>query len=79
MLESEVSSWTGISTKSMFGLVSFHRRGKIFAALPHTRGFRSSSSLILKFNPKPPALLKRAKADPRVDTNTRIPGRLVFF
>jgi hypothetical protein len=75
MLESEVSSWNGISTKSMFGFLSFHRRGKIFAALPQTRGFSSSSSLILKFNPMPPALLKRAKTDPRVDTNTRIPGK----
>jgi hypothetical protein len=41
---------------------------------------KRSSSLILKFNPMPLALLKRAKTDPRVDTNTRIPskGRFSF-
>lgn len=75
MLESEIISWPGISTKSMFGFLSFYRRGTIFAALPQTRGFSSSSSVILKFNPMPPALLKHAQSDPRVDSNTRIPGK----
>src|SRR6202007_2453394 len=64
-----------ISTKAMFGFLSFYRAGKIFAALPRTRGFDSSSSLILKFNPMPAALLKRAQSDARMDTNTRVPGK----
>jgi len=75
MLASELNSWPGITTKSMFGFLSFYRKGKIFAALPRTRGFSSASSLIVKFNPMPPALLKRAHADPRMDTNTRVPGK----
>jgi hypothetical protein len=75
MLQSELNSWPFITTKSMFGFLSFYRRGKIFAALPQTRGFSSSSSLIFKFNPMPPALWKRAQADPRMDTSTRIPGK----
>jgi luciferase-like monooxygenase len=74
LLASELNSWPDITTKSMFGLLSFYRKGKIFAALPQTRGLTSSSSLIVKFNPMPPALLKRAHADPRMDTNTRVPG-----
>ena len=75
MLQSEINSWPLITAKSMFGFQSFYRDGKIFAALPQTRGFSSSSSLIFKFNPMPPALLERALADPRMDTNTRIPGK----
>jgi hypothetical protein len=75
LLASELNSWPDISTKSMFGLLSFYRKRKIFAALPQTRGFTSSSSLIVKFNPMPPALLKRAHADPRMDTNRRVPGK----
>jgi len=74
LLASEMNSWPGITTKSMFGLLSFYRKGKIFAALPRTRGFTSPSSLIVKFNSMPPALLKRAHADPRMDTSTRVPG-----
>jgi hypothetical protein len=58
----------------MFGFLSFYRRCTIFAALPQSRGFDSPSSLILKFNPMPPALLKLARADSRLDTNTRAPG-----
>ena len=68
-------TWPGVSTKSMFGFLSFYRAGKIFAALPRTRGFHSSSSLILKFNPMPAALLAKACADARMDTNTRVPGK----
>lgn len=74
-LQSEINSWPSITTRSMFGFLSFYRKGKIFAALPQTRGFSSSSSLIVKFSPMPPALLQRAQADPRMDTNTRIPGK----
>lgn len=75
MLASELHSLPGISTKSMFGSLSFYRNGKIFAALPQTRGFSSSSSLILKFNPMPPAWLKLAQSDSRMGTSTRIPGQ----
>ena len=75
MLASELNSWPGITTKSMFGFLSFYREGQIFAALPRTRGFSSACSLIVKFNPTPPTLLKRAHADPRMDTNTRVPGK----
>lgn len=68
-------TWPGVSTKPMFGFLSFYRAGKVFAALPRTRGFNSSSSLILKFNPMSPALLKKARSDARMDTNTRVPGK----
>ena len=59
----------------MFGFLSFYRAGKIFAALLWRRGFNSSSSLMVRFNPMPPALLTKARSDARMDTNTRVPGK----
>jgi len=75
LLESELMTWPGVSTKPMFGFLSFYCAGRIFAALPRTRGFNSSSSLILKFDPMPPSLLTKARSDARLDTHTRVPGK----
>jgi hypothetical protein len=75
MLGSQANTWPDVTTKSMFGFLSYYRAGTIFAALPQTRGFNSSSSFVLKFNPMPSALFKRAQSDPRMDTNTRLPGK----
>ena len=75
LLETELMTWPDVNTKAMFGFLSFYRAGKIFAALPRTRGFNSSSSLILEFNPLPAPLLAKARADARMDTNTRVPGK----
>ena len=75
LLETELSSWPKVTTKSMFGFLSFYRAGTIFAGIPRSRGFGSAASLIFKFNPMPPALLRRAQTDSRLDTSTRIPGK----
>jgi hypothetical protein len=71
MLQSELSSWPGVSSKSMFGFLFFYRRGVVFAALPRTRGFDSPSSLLVKFDPLPPALRERLQADPRIDVSMK--------
>lgn len=75
MLEGEMRSWPNVTTKPMFGFVSFYRAGKIFAATPRTRGFGTASSVILKFDPMPSPLLEKAQDEPRMDTSTRIPGK----
>jgi len=75
MLEGELNSWPHISTKMMFGFVFFYRKAAAFAAIPRTRGFDSPSGMILKFHPMAPKLLKRAEADDRMDTSTRVPGQ----
>jgi hypothetical protein len=75
ILESEIASWPSVTSKPMFGFQSFYRARTIFAAIPRSRGFGSPSSFILKFNPMPPSLLKRAHQDSRVGTSTRIPGK----
>jgi len=71
MLQSELNSWPGITTKSMFGFLFFYRRGVVFSALPRTRGFDSPSSLLVKFDPLPPALRERVQADPRIDVSMK--------
>jgi hypothetical protein len=55
-------------------LLSQRQNLRSSSANPRIQQF-SSSSLIAKFNPMPAALLQRAQADPRMDTNTRIPGK----
>jgi hypothetical protein len=75
LLETELIDLARRQPESVCGFLPFYRAGKILAALPPTRGFHSWSSLILKFNLMPAALL--AKATPtRMDTNTRVPARV---
>jgi hypothetical protein len=75
LLETEVTTWPGVVCKRMFGFRFIYRRRTIFAALPYSRGLFTSSSILLKFNPMPPALFRRAQAEPRLNTNTRVPGK----
>jgi len=53
-----------VIAKRMFGFRALYRGKKIFAALPHSRGFGPEASILLKFDPMPPALSQRAKATP---------------
>jgi hypothetical protein len=74
LLEEELKTWPGVTAKRLFSFRSFYRGKTIFAALPRSRSFNSATSIIFKFNPMPPVLIKRAQADARVNFNTRIPG-----
>ena len=73
MLESELLSWPGVIAKRMFGLRALYRGKRIFAALPNSRGFGPAPCILVKFDPMPPAILKRAESDLRVRTNS--PGK----
>jgi hypothetical protein len=74
MLGQELSTWPHVKSRPMFGFLGYYRRAKIFAALPATRGIKTPHSLIFKINPMPPDLLRRATEDPRVDTDSELPG-----
>ncbi len=50
MLAAELTTWPQVRSKPMFGLVSFYRGNKIFAALPRTRALSSPHSIIFKFH-----------------------------
>jgi len=71
-------SWPGLIAKRMFGFRALYRGKKIFAALPHSRGFGSEASILLKSDPLPPALLQRARSDGRLHSNSPGKGWLSF-
>jgi hypothetical protein len=73
LLESELLSWPGVAAKRMFGFRAVYRGKRIFAALPNSRGFGPDGSILLKFDPMPPNLLKRAESDLRIHNNS--PGK----
>ncbi len=73
LLESELLSWPAVIAKRMFGFRALYRGKKIFAALPHSRGFGPEASILLKFDPMPPALSQRAESDARLHGNS--PGK----
>ncbi len=73
LLESELLSWPAVIAKRMFGFRALYRGKKIFAALPHSRGFGPVASILLKFDPMPPALSQRAESDARLHGNS--PGK----
>ena len=74
MLGEELHRWPHVTSRPMFGLLGFYRKGRIFAGLPVTRAIGTSRSIIFKIQPMPPYLVKRAAADPRVNSETERPG-----
>lgn len=78
MLGQELIKWPNVTTKPMFGFLGFYRRKKIFAALPFTRGIHTPNSLIFRITPMPPDILQRARKEPRIDTESRLPGAKWF-
>jgi hypothetical protein len=75
LLAEEMISWPNVRSKPMFGFYAYYRGDVLFTILPRTRGFDSGNLLILKFEAMPEELLKRARADARLDTSTRVPGK----
>jgi hypothetical protein len=78
MLEKELSALPKVTSRPMFGMRGFYRGKKIFAALPVTRGFGTPNQFIFRIKPMPPELLQRAKAEPRMDLETRTPSAKWF-
>jgi len=72
MLRAELSKWPSVTSRPMFGLTGFYRGPKIFAALPVTRGLNSPNGLIFKIQPMPAHLLRRARNERRINTETKL-------
>jgi hypothetical protein len=79
MLGNELRTWPQVTARPMFGLRGFYRGKRIFAALPVTRGFSTPDSLIFRIQPMPLDLLERAKKEPRIDTENRVPSAKWFI
>ena len=61
-LESEVSSWPGVTARPMFGMNAYYRGKAIFAAIPRTRAMNTAYSLLIK---RPSADVRQARASGR--------------
>jgi len=65
-IEHEVASWPEVRLNSMFGMTAIYRGKIIFGLLPKTRGFRSPTSLWVKFPNLTPSIKKKLVATPRI-------------
>lgn len=74
LIEGEMTLWPGVTTKPMFGMISFFRKNAIFAAVPRTRTLRSPQSIIMKFHPVPDSLAEKIKAEKRIADRAPGPG-----
>lgn len=74
LLSSELLTWPRVRTQPMFGFLAFYRARRIFAAIPRSRTFLPPSAFMLKFDPPPTSLLRRAESDPRVNAPSHAPG-----
>jgi hypothetical protein len=48
LLETEISTWPGVTGRPMFGLYAYYRAGRIFTAIPRTRAVETPFSLLIK-------------------------------
>jgi len=71
LLGAELERWPGVSTKPMFGFVSFYRGRNIFAALPRTRAMNSANSIIFKLRRGSPQELAKLRRDPRAKVSEK--------
>jgi hypothetical protein len=72
MLSREISRWPDVTSRKMFGMLSFYRevpafpQPRIFACLPDTRALSSSRAIAFKLVEPKPAQIARMKDDSRV-------------
>lgn len=78
MLGGELETWPGVSTKPMFGFLSFYRGKTIFAALPKTRSVGSSHSFMFRVG-EDSRLKARAAQDSRIGSADISKSRWLTF
>ena len=71
LLGTELERWPGVTTKPMFGFVSFYRGRNIFAALPKTRAMNSANSIIFKLRRASPQDVAKLRRDPQVEVSEK--------
>jgi hypothetical protein len=69
LLGAELEGWPGVTTKPMFGFVSFYRGREIFAALPKTRAMNSANAILFKLRRASPRDLAKLRRDPRAQVS----------
>ena len=70
-LGAELTTWPSVTSRSMFGMTVFYRKGVVFAALPRTRCFETPQSVAFKLKAKTPRMRTRLASDPRIAPTLR--------
>lgn len=65
-LSEELLTWASVTSRPMFGMNAFYRKGAIFAALPRTRCFQTPQSVAFRLPHKTPRLATMLKSDSRI-------------
>ncbi len=68
MMEAELLSWPQVTTKPMFGMLGFYRKGSIFAAIPKDRTVGNTDAVLVKLKGASEKVAAAALANPRAIT-----------
>jgi len=74
MLGQELGGWPDVSSRPMFGFLSFYRKNAIFAALPYTRGVGTPNSFMFRLVSMADELREKAEQSRQIRLEERSPG-----
>lgn len=77
LLEGELEDWPAITSRAMFGMKVFYRKGVVFAALPRTRAFNTAHSVAFKLYKRSSQVQKQLEADERIARPFREDGKWI--
>jgi len=78
-LAGEVVGWPEVATRAFFGFTALYREDKIFAVLPHTRGWETANSLAFRIETPAPAMRESLGKDPRIGATEMQKARWFSF
>ena len=70
LLETEVLTWPGVTSRAMFGLTGLYRARKIFAVLPRTRAMDAPDSIAFRLPRQSNRIAAELHRDKRIVTPT---------
>ena len=68
LMESELLSWPQVTSRPMFGMTGFYRKGKIFAAIPHNRTVGNTDAVLVKLLGASEKVAAKALSHPKAIT-----------
>jgi hypothetical protein len=79
LLGQELQTWSGVTSRPMFGMTAFYRNEIIFSVLPRTLSFETPTSVGFKLYQASSAISQLLHADPRIALPTdRETGWITF-
>jgi hypothetical protein len=79
LLASELAAWPAVTSRRMFGMTVFYRRGSVFAALPLTRSFDTPRSIAFKLYKKTRQVSQLLMSDARIMRPESEDGKWISF